>query len=638
MKRVCIALVLVLASACKGEPTKPPGGHASLTLINEVINNNNGAFADSFWTLSADGPTPLSGPGATVSDTGLSAGSYILSVSGPAGYRASAWTCAGGVQSGNAIALASDSSVVCRISHDDIPPKLTLVKLVTNDNGGTALPSDFVLYAQGSVSFTGPGVATSDVDFFQGGYTLREGGPSGYTAGTWSCTGATVSGDPPQVILLLGQVATCSVTNDDVASTRTTYYVDNPGEFIITTDNAPAGLSAGDIVTFSPTGGRHSAVAGLTFGTNAFATIQDAINTVSSAYDVIRVAGGTFAEFVTVNKSVVLLGNQYGVDARQRSGTAGETVLTGGGGSTSFIVTAGDVTIDGFTVQDATNAANAGAGIVLGYLTSGTNVRNNIIKDNITGVYVANFGNLPWVVIQQNVFRNNNRPGPISGVGVYSDSGTTGGSRLYSVLIDNNSFIDHTGTAAIVLTSTIEIQSVTISNNLFDHNAGTLVAKRVEFSSFTGNESRNSTLGAGAELRLLDGVFDFNITHNILAASGQTRSRAVQVSSEGNLAGRIVFELNSISGYDSAAVELDPGAYTDSFDAEYNWWGSSNGPNGLCNLEGLGGPGQRIVDEHLQVDCKPFLTTGVDSDPGTPGFQPAGFSALKARTAARTAQ
>lgn len=631
MKRLCAVALVLIVSACKDESTKPPS-LASLTLRNEVVNNNGGGAVIGDWTLSADGPTPLSGPGGAVSDANFASGTYVLSATGPAGYRASPWLCAGGtvgvVQSGDSLTLPPDASAVCTIAHDDIPPKLTLVKVVTNDNGGVAQPSDFVLYAQGTKSFDGPGEATSDVDFYRGPYTLREGtGPSGYTAGTWSCTGATVSGDPAQVTLALGQVATCTVTNDDVAAARTTYYVDNPGDFLITTDVAPAGLSAGDIVTFSPGAGAHSTVAGLTFGTNAFGTIQDAINAVTAAYDVIEVGGGTFAEQVTVNKSVVLRGNQYGVDARQRAGTAGETVLTGNAGSTSFVVTAGDVTIDGFTVQDATNAANAGAGIVIGYLTSGTNVRNNIIQDNITGVYVANFNNLPWTVIQQNVFRNNNRPGPTSGVGVYSDSGTTGGTTHFSVLIDNNRFLDHTGAAAIVLISR-GMQSVTISNNLFDHNAGTLVASNVEFSRFTSNESRNSTLGGGgAELRLLNGMVGFNITHNILAgSSGQTGSRAVRVSGP---AQSILFELNSISGYDSAAVELDPGGYTGSFDAESNWWGATIGPNALCNLPGYGGPGQRIVDPNLQIDCQPFLTTGTDSDPATPGFQPAGFSARR---------
>jgi hypothetical protein len=622
-----MALAL-LASGCAHESTNPPNpppSPPSLTLVNQVVNDNGGAAAIGDWTVSADGPTPVSGPGGAASGVTFAPGTYTLSATGPAGYRASAWSCAGGgSQSGNTITLAPRDTAICIISHDDTPPRLTLVKAVTNDNGGTALPSDFELFAQGPTSFSGPGAATSDFDFRQGPYTLREGtGPGGYTPGTWTCTGGVVSGDPAQITLTLGQVATCTVTNDDVAATHTTYYVDNPGDFLITTDVAPAGLSAGDIVTFSPSGGVQTQVAGLTFGTTTFATIQDAINAVTTAYDVINVAGGTFAEQVTINKSVVLRGNQYGVDARQRAGTAGETVLTGSAGSTSFTVTAGDVTIDGFTIQDATNAANAGAGVVIGYLTSGTNLRNNIIKDNISGVYVANFNNAPWTVIQQNVFRNNNRPGPTKGVGVYADTTTSGQTSHYSILIDNNSFLDDS-TAAIELIPTL-MQNVTISNNLFDRNGSTLVASKLEFSRFTGNESRNSALGGGgAELRVLNGVVGLVITHNILTViSGKAGARAIWVSGPSQ---NIQLAVNSITAYDSAGVVIESGGYTGTFDAKSNWWGSAAGPDGFCNLAGLGGGGQRIVvpnpSVNLIVECKPFLTSGVDSDPGTPGLQP----------------
>src|SRR5262245_45300396 len=55
-------------------------------------------------------------------------------------------------------------------------------------------------------------------------------------------------------------------------------YVDNPGDYIVTTDTAPPGISNGDTVTWNPgTGSQHGGpVAGLTFGTNAFSTIQGA--------------------------------------------------------------------------------------------------------------------------------------------------------------------------------------------------------------------------------------------------------------------------------------------------------------------------------------------------------------------------
>src|ERR1051325_9607635 len=58
-----------------------------------------------------------------------------------------------------------------------------------------------------------------------------------------------------------------------------TLYVDNQGDFMITNDVAPGGLSTGDTVTWDPgPGSQHGgAVPGLLFGTNAFSTIQSAV-------------------------------------------------------------------------------------------------------------------------------------------------------------------------------------------------------------------------------------------------------------------------------------------------------------------------------------------------------------------------
>src|SRR3954467_5245795 len=74
-----------------------------------------------------------------------------------------------------------------------------------------------------------------------------------------------------------------------------TLYVDNTGDFVITADNGPPGLSTGDTVTWNPgSGSRHgSQVAGLAFGASAFDSIQAAVNAAATG-DTVRVAGGKF--------------------------------------------------------------------------------------------------------------------------------------------------------------------------------------------------------------------------------------------------------------------------------------------------------------------------------------------------------
>jgi hypothetical protein len=76
----------------------------------------------------------------------------------------------------------------CTITNDDIAPALHLRKTVTNDNGGTALPTAWTLSATGPTPLSGTSPVDSGAAFLPGTYTLSEsGGPSGYTASAWSC-------------------------------------------------------------------------------------------------------------------------------------------------------------------------------------------------------------------------------------------------------------------------------------------------------------------------------------------------------------------------------------------------------------------------------------------------------------------
>ncbi|MCP4418701.1 MAG: hypothetical protein GY805_18945 [Chloroflexi bacterium] len=99
-------------------PAGCPSYPAHLTLINQIVNDNNGTAVVTDWTLSASGPTPISGAGGVASD--VIGGAYALSQSGgPAHYTASSWNCVGGSQSGNQVTVTGGQSAVCTITNDD---------------------------------------------------------------------------------------------------------------------------------------------------------------------------------------------------------------------------------------------------------------------------------------------------------------------------------------------------------------------------------------------------------------------------------------------------------------------------------------------------------------------------------------
>ncbi|MCP3867513.1 MAG: hypothetical protein GY703_05325, partial [Gammaproteobacteria bacterium] len=97
-------------------------------------------------------------------------------------------------------------------------PSLTLRKVVINDNGGIAVPSNWVLNAVGPSSFSGRGPQVSSGDeFLPGVYTLSEsGGPENYLGSDWVCTGGTQD-SADSITLESGESATCTITNDDVS-------------------------------------------------------------------------------------------------------------------------------------------------------------------------------------------------------------------------------------------------------------------------------------------------------------------------------------------------------------------------------------------------------------------------------------
>ena len=92
--------------------------------------------------------------------------------------------------------------------------ELTLNKVVVNDDGGTAVVSDFTIAASGPdvISGISGDAFITDATVAAGDYVLSEQQLPGY-AGTWSCAGATLAGTT--LTIDVGDEAVCTVVNDD---------------------------------------------------------------------------------------------------------------------------------------------------------------------------------------------------------------------------------------------------------------------------------------------------------------------------------------------------------------------------------------------------------------------------------------
>lgn len=219
----------------------------TLTLVKEVADGGAspsvpGSPAD--WTLTADGPVTVSGPGGA-GPAFVPAGEYTLSEAlsgGPvdADYHPGAWSCEGsGVSLSTAgpgtgtLTVAASAEATCTLTNLFRPPHLTLRKEVT---GGGPLPDagDWTLAFEGD-SASGSGVtgdpSLTGIAVGSGVYTLSESPadpaatPDGYAAGAWECTGGELDADAaggPQLTLSPDDLdVVCTVTNAWQGSTLT---------------------------------------------------------------------------------------------------------------------------------------------------------------------------------------------------------------------------------------------------------------------------------------------------------------------------------------------------------------------------------------------------------------------------------
>jgi hypothetical protein len=178
--------------------------------VDVTVNNDNGGTASPNNFL----PT-LNGNGVTDETSNpVNPGNYPVSYTDLPGYTAGSW--GGNCEGGNVTAVLGTTKI-CTITFSDNAPKLTLNKILVQDNGGLASIASFILKALGPVELSGPG-ANGDNDVVSGGtfqagnYVLSETENSGYTASTWDCSNEDNDGT---ISIGLGDDVNCTITNDD---------------------------------------------------------------------------------------------------------------------------------------------------------------------------------------------------------------------------------------------------------------------------------------------------------------------------------------------------------------------------------------------------------------------------------------
>jgi len=185
-------------------------------IINvNIVNDNGGILGQSQTEVYVDGSIAVIGVARTYAN-----GAHSLSTNSPTDYSV---TFGGDCASDGSITLELGSMKTCMVTFDDITgttggggtggggvglpstPRLTVNKIVINDNGGTLQANDVHLYVDGGLRFNG-----IEYPYSGGTHIVSEDSVPGYTG--------TIGGDcapDGSVLLVRNDVKMCTITNDD---------------------------------------------------------------------------------------------------------------------------------------------------------------------------------------------------------------------------------------------------------------------------------------------------------------------------------------------------------------------------------------------------------------------------------------
>ncbi|MFQ5999317.1 MAG: right-handed parallel beta-helix repeat-containing protein [Candidatus Bathyarchaeia archaeon] len=290
-------------------------------------------------------------------------------------------------------------------------------------------------------------------------------------------------------------------------------------------------------------------VDGHTFGRDAFATIQDAIDAVAVGGTVI-VHGGTYIENVNINKSLIL-------------NAASRPVIDGNQTGPCITIAADGVTVDGFELTNGTYG-------VASWGTDNSVISNNTIHDNLNIPGYAGIGIMFWSdsddfdnnTISGNEIYNNDRQGIYIGgttSGYISENNTISGNTIYNNGLNTTGL----GPPPAWWADMYGIQLSFADNN-----------------TIVGNEIYGHDdwfPWGGTTFDFAQGIYLFDSNHNTIKRNYlHDNNYGVGIWRPSRAAGTNYIHCNKIAGntgYGVRTFDAPPNV-----DARYNWWGDPSGP------------------------------------------------------------
>ncbi len=323
----------------------------------------------------------------------------------------------------------------------------------------------------------------------------------------------------------------------------------------------------------------------------SYATIQAAVNAAAPG-STINVDPGTYNETVYVTEPLTIQGANAGIAGTATRGAESIVYAT----QTVFAIYANDVTINGFTIEgdDADIGAALGAGVQMEPNIHGTHVLNNIIQNNVTGIYLSNNSNTDECIIQHNLIQNNFEANnnwqtktENGSRGIYTD-GTVSGGYLTNVLIDSNRIYNSNwnggdedeGIIALQALTAGKQFNITISNNYWGGDSKALLATNVTNLNIIGNYITGTADGSSGPVRFEGDANNVNIQYNTITGNGGPGVAVDDSGAPGDNSGFVINNNNIYGNNENIGFITQASLYDGVVNTQNNWWGDATGPSG----------------------------------------------------------